>query len=92
MNNDKTVKLTEDELTKFKEISETYQQVIMKFGEFHLEKMELQKLAEKLESKESDLTKLYMDTQDAEKIHIDSILKKYGEGSLSLKDGTFTSI
>ena len=90
MSNNTPIKLEDVELQKFKEISTAYQEVIMKFGELHLERVEVQKLADGLQSKEDSLTKLYEDTQKAEKLHIDSILKKYGEGSLSLKDGTFT--
>ena len=85
-----TVKLTEDELQKFKELSATYNQVLMKFGELHLEKIQINKAADALREKEETLTKLFEDTQDSEKRHIDSILSKYGEGNLSLKDGTFT--
>jgi len=85
-----TVKLADEELQKFKEISATYNQVLMKFGELHLEKIHLNKAVDSLREKEDVLTKLYEDTQIAEKNHIDTILSKYGEGNLSLKDGTFT--
>lgn len=90
MSNTSPIKLTEDELQKFKEISATYNQVLMKFGELHIEKIGLNKAVELLRTKEDDLTKLFEDTQVAEKTHIDAILSKYGEGNLSLSDGTFT--
>ncbi len=92
MNEQNSTKLTDDELLKFKEISGTYQETIMEFGQLHVDKLEIDKAVEKLREREERLIKLFDDTKIAEKNHIDSILKKYGEGNLSLKDGTFTKI
>lgn len=90
MSNNAPIKLTEDELQKFREIGETYQRVIVEFGHLYIDKIGLQTAADALSEKEEALLKLKKDTESAEKNHIDIILSKYGEGNLSLKDGTFT--
>lgn len=92
MENSKQTKLTDDELLKFKEISNVYQEVIMEMGQLHIDKIELEKTIEKFREREIKLNQLYQDTKVSEKNHIDSILQKYGEGNISLKDGTFTKL
>lgn len=87
-----SIKLQPEEIEKFKEISNVYQNVVMEFGQLHIDRIELNKTIEKLQERENNLTKLFNDTKITEKNHIDFILQKYGEGNLSLKDGTFTKI
>ena len=88
----KTIKITETELQTIKKIGEDYRNTVLQFGELHLERIEIEKVVESLNSKQIQLENTIQELKKAEQSAINSILDKYGEGSLNIKDGTFTKI
>jgi exonuclease VII small subunit len=85
-----TIKITDEELQKIKKIADDYRNTVLQFGELHLERIELQKVVESMDSRQAQLENSIVELKKLEQITINSILEKYGEGSLNIKDGTFT--
>jgi|APCry1669189101_1035198.scaffolds.fasta_scaffold03736_2 hypothetical protein len=83
------IQLSKEELDNINDIGNSYRNTVMKFGELQLEKIEIQHLIETLNQREEKLVGDINELKVKEKTAINSILEKYGEGSLSLKDGTF---
>jgi hypothetical protein len=84
------IKLTQEELDELKSIQTTYQEKTFAFGQLYIDKLNINEKIKQLEEIESKLTKDLVDAQKKEQEWIDKISSKYGEGNLSLKDGTFT--
>lgn len=84
------IKLTDDELNELKGIQTTYQEKTYEFGQLYIDKLNVNEKIKQLDEIESKLTKDLVDAQKKEQEWIDKISNKYGEGNLSLKDGTFT--
>jgi len=82
--------LTQEELTKIKDIRKNYVNIQTAFGQLHLTKLNLQKQLTQLGANEETLTKEYENTQSAEQELVKSIQEKYGVGSLDIETGTFT--
>jgi hypothetical protein len=83
------VKFTQEELDKFKELERKYQESIFKFGQLHLEVLDAREFLKNLENSEDDLQKGYLSIVKEEQDFLTKLTDKYGEGQLSLKDGTF---
>lgn len=83
------VQLSKEEIDNINDIGNSYRNTVMKFGEIQLERLEVQQLIESITQREEKLISDINDLKNKEKSAINSILEKYGEGSLSLKDGTF---
>lgn len=83
------IKLTEDELGELKNIQNTYQEKTFSFGQLYIDKLNIIEKQKEIESIESKLKQDLVDTQRKEQDWIEKISNKYGDGNLSLKDGTF---
>ena len=83
------IQLTKEEIDNINDIGNSYRNTVMKFGEIQLERLEVQQLIENITQREEKLISGINELKTKEKNAINSILEKYGEGSLSLKDGTF---
>jgi hypothetical protein len=85
-----TIKLTQDELDELKNIQNSYQDKTFAFGQLYIEKLNLNEKEKEIETMEDKLKQGLIDTQKLEQSWMEKITSKYGEGNLSLKDGTFT--
>ena len=85
-----TIKFSESEMAEIKVLQTKFQEMIVKFGEHYFEKIELDRLVAQFVEKEKSLKDALTALQNQEKELLDKIVKKYGEGHLSLTDGTFT--
>lgn len=84
-----TIKLTEEEFKGVQEIQNKYNETVFKFGQFYLERLSLdEKIKQLIEREEKTKEELSL-IQKEEQEWINKISSKYGDGSLSLKDGTF---
>jgi len=77
------VKFNDDELTKLKEIQDSYINVQNQFGQLKMAMF-------RLEQQEIDLENKLKDIQDNETDFLKQITKKYGEGNLNPETGVFT--
>lgn len=84
------VKLQQDELQSLNNIQNRYQEIVIKFGKLYIDKLELDLKIKQLSDSENQTRDLYVQTQAEEKSWIDKIAEKYGDGNLSINDGTFT--
>ncbi len=83
-------KIDQVELDELQNLKNEIQKNIFEFGVLYMEKLELDDLRKSLSEKESNLMSKNSDFKKQESDLMDKILKKYGEGSLNVKDGTFT--
>ena len=86
------IKLNEVELTELTTIQTKFQEKVVQFGQLYLDKLILDEKIAQLYTFEESLKKELEEIKTSEKQWIDSIAAKYGNGNLSLKDGTFTPV
>ena len=85
-----SIKITSEELQEFNVLKDDIQRNIFEFGEFYLEKMELDNLYKRLADKETELRNKTEGHKKCETELMSKILQKYGEGSLNIASGIFT--
>jgi cell shape-determining protein MreC len=83
------IKFTEDEIKDLKYIQTKFQDKLIKFGQLHLETIELQERLNELKQEQDRQKTEYLQLQQLEQELMDKLTKKYGDGTLNLKDGTF---
>ena len=83
------IKLTEEELTKIREHQVNVQNKIDQFGRLYLEKLSVDAAIKAVTDRESQLQSDWTTLQITESELLDGILKKYGEGSLDVREGVF---
>ena len=84
-------KLKDSELTEIKDLQSKFQTIRLKLGDLQIEKMALDNAVSSYVAKDKLLKEEWATLQKSEKEVLDKILNSYGEGSLSLSDGTFIS-
>lgn len=84
------IKITKEELDAFNKAKTDIQLVMFKLGELYLEKMEMDHIIQELSEKEKLLREDVVKIKKDELALMDNMLKKYGEGNLSLEKGEFT--
>jgi hypothetical protein len=85
------IKFTQEEMDEVFTLQQDYNEVLLTIGKIELERMSLQKRMKDIEeAKEKLTTEKFGEFEVREKLFLEKITTKYGEGSLSLKDGTFT--
>jgi hypothetical protein len=87
-----TVKLTQEELDELKAIQSIYQEKTYSFGQLYIDKLNLSEKLKEIDSIEATLKQDLIEAQKKEQNWMDKISSKYGDGNLSLKDGTFTPV
>lgn len=87
-----TIKFTDDEITEIRFLQNKFQDKLIKFGQIHLETIELEERISTLKNEQNRLKNEYLSLQSTEQELMDKLTTKYGEGSLNLKEGTFTPI
>ena len=85
-----TIKLQDSELQALQEIQTQYQEKVFQFGQFYLERIALDEKIKNLADAETKAKEEFIIIQQAEQKWMNDIASKYGDGSLSTKDGTFT--
>lgn len=83
------IKFTQEELDGLAKIQTRYQENTFRFGQLYLDKLSLDEKFKQLTESETSLKNNFLEIQKEEETWLSSITAKYGEGSLSLKDGTF---
>jgi len=82
--------LTQEEITKVKNIRKNYIDIQNAFGQLHLTKLNLEKQLSQIDTNYETLTAEYEKTQTAEQELVKSIQDQYGVGTLNIESGTFT--
>jgi hypothetical protein len=84
-----SIKITESEFAEIKMLQNKFQESIQRLGLLGVEKMELDRLVTEFVEKEKKLKDEWISLQKLEQGLLDKIIAKYGEGNLSMSDGTF---
>ena len=77
------IKFTEQEIKELKDLQSEYQKVIYNWGQIQVER-------KILETREGEIESIYTSLNQKEKVLMDSLSAKYGDGTLNLENGTFT--
>jgi hypothetical protein len=85
-----SIKLQPEELQALQDIQSKYQDKIYRFGQLTLERFSLEERSKQLDDLENQIKEEYIQVQKDEQQWTSGIASKYGDGNLSLKDGTFT--
>jgi len=83
------IKLKTEELESLKKIQAKYQDKIFQFGQFYLERVALDERIKQLAEAEAKVREEYVAIQKEEQDWVNKIAETYGDGNLSLADGTF---
>jgi len=87
-------KFTEQEMQSIGQLQGKYQQKIFELGQLELAKVEMEQQVEKQKTNlATERTKVFDEwkkIQTEETTLLQELSQKYGDGTLSLKDGTFT--
>jgi hypothetical protein len=83
------IKFTEQEMQAIAQLQNDYQQHIFSLGQIDLEKTDLEQQLQELLAKRTEIFNNWKKTQQDENNLLSTLSQKYGDGSLSLKDGTF---
>lgn len=83
-------KLADTDLTEIKSLQNKFQEIIYKFGQLQIEKLEIDKIVSEFIDKEKSLKDEWSSLQAKDKILIEKIINTYGEGNLNLTEGTLT--
>ena len=91
MNDTNVTKLKDTEIHDIKSLQSKFQDIRLKLGDQQIEKMALDDAVASYIAKDKSLKEEFVSLQSLEKNLIDKILSIYGEGNISLSDGTFIS-
>ena len=83
-------KFTKEEMNTISEIQEKYLEIQQKLGQVSLSKLKLEQQVEAIDVLEKELLENFKKTQKEEKDFVDSVTKKYGDGTLNPESGIFT--
>jgi len=86
------IKITEEEQNTIRDLQIKFQKKLGEFGTLYVEKMGIDAAIKAVTDKEITVQNEWKELQKQENSLIESILKKYGEGSLDLKEGVFIPI
>lgn len=83
------IKMTDTEIAEVKMIQEKFQQKIFQLGQLSLQKIQIEESTKNINHQELRLKDEWNSLQKMEQELMDNFLKKYGEGSLNITNGTF---
>jgi len=89
---DNVIKFTELEMQDIAKLQANYQQKIFELGQLELAKVELEQQQSDLTDSRNKLFEEWKRIQAQENSLLKQLSDKYGDGTLSLKDGTFKPI
>lgn len=85
-----TIKFTQEEMQEIANLQRKYQEKIFQLGQVKFDEASIKEATERLKEKEKSLFDEWKDIQQEEQDILKKLADKYGDGSLNLKDGTFT--
>ena len=85
------IKITEAMFSEIKMLQGKFEELHGRFGTLGIEKMELDRLVTEFVEKEKQLKDEWISLKKLDEGLRDKMVKTYGEGSLNMADGTFTS-
>ena len=86
------IKFTDEEMVSIAKLQNDYQQSIYMLGQIDLEKTDLEQQLKDLNTRRNEIFENWKKTQQDENNLLSTLSQNYGDGSLSLKDGTFKPI
>lgn len=86
------IKLKSEEIESLKKIQVKYQDKVFQFGQFYLERLALDEKIKQLADLETKTREEYVSIQKEEQDWVNKIAETYGDGNLSMSDGTFTPV
>ena len=84
-------KFTKEEMEKLEGIQKKYASIQLKLGQLGFTKIRLENEIQAVNESESKLKSDFNETQKNEQLFMDEVTKKYGEGVLDPKTGTFSA-
>ena len=85
-----SVKFSEDEIKKLKELQEGYLKVQSSFGQLSIARLNMKKQVDELNNIEEQTRKDFDELRGQERGVVDDLTKKYGQGTLDPATGVFT--
>ena len=84
------IKFTKEEMEKLEGIQKKYASIQLKLGQLGFTKIRLENEIQAVNESEAKLKSDFNETQKNEQLFMDEVTKKYGEGVLDPKTGTFS--
>ena len=84
-------KFTKEEMEKLEDIQNKYASIQLKLGQLGFTKIRLENEIQAVNESEAKLKSDFNETQKNEQLFMDEVTKKYGEGVLDPKTGTFSA-
>ena len=84
-----TIKFTEDEMSKIKQVQETYREKTAVFGQLSFQKFQLERQLDTATDAETRLKKEIIDLEQQERALVKELNEKYGAGTLDPQSGEF---
>mgnify|MGYP001329367652 FL=1 len=84
-------KFTKEEMKKLEDIQKKYASIQLKLGQLGFTKIRLENEIQAVNESEAKLKSDFNETQKNEQLFMDEVTKKYGEGVLDPKTGTFSA-
>ena len=89
-NENPEVVVSEEEITQIKTLQEKYQTLALQLGQASLQRTQLNRELENVETNEQKLHVAYDECRDEEQNLVKSMTEKYGIGNLDIETGKFT--
>lgn len=89
---EQVIKFTESEMLAIAQLQSKYQQKIFELGQIELTKVDLEQQLQDNVKQREQLFEDWKKVQTEENNLLQQLSQKYGDGTLSLKDGTFKPI
>tara|TARA_R110000782_G_scaffold34201_2_gene81841 strand:+ start:820 stop:1110 length:291 start_codon:yes stop_codon:yes gene_type:complete len=86
---EESIKFTEEEMVKIKEVQTEYQQKTAVFGQLSFQKFQLERQVETATNAEVALKKEIIDLEQQERALVKELNEKYGAGTLDPQTGEF---
>ena len=83
------IKLTEDEIKSIRMIQETYSNSVYMLGKLQVDYVDF---TQKIESEKNNIFNKLKELKKEENTLIDQLTKKYGDGVLDIKNGTYKPV
>jgi hypothetical protein len=85
-----TTKFTQEEMQEIATLRSKYQEKVFQLGQVKFDEVSLKDAELKLKEKEETIINEWKAIQQEEQDILKRLADKYGDGSLNMKDGTFT--
>lgn len=77
------IRFTPEEISEVNSIRESYDSIVLSLGQLEMQKREIAKAEKKIDER-------VVATENQEKVFLDKIVAKYGEGTFDIATGIFT--